>query len=95
MTFEEDRAYLQNALGKLEADTGPIAALLESSRERQFFELSLHNSSINEEYVKQRLNGEVDKHAALLQLEDFLSAHESMRSLAKVAEIQADLREHT
>lgn len=91
MTFEEDRAYLEHAIRKLEGGGGPIATLLEGSRERQFFELSLHNSRINDKYVEQRLEGVILKNAALEQLEDFLSAHESMRSLPIVLDVQAQL----
>lgn len=55
MMFEEDRAYLEHAIRKLEGGAGPIATLLESSREQQFFELSLHNSRINDKYIEQGL----------------------------------------
>lgn len=91
MTFEDDRAYLEHAIRKLEDNAGPIATMLESSRERQFFELSLCNSRINHEYVEQRLQGCLQKVALLNELENFLSLHESMRSIPKVLSIRAQL----
>jgi hypothetical protein len=44
MTFEEDRAYLEHAIGKLDASSenpGRIEYLLRTSFERQFLEMSL------------------------------------------------------
>lgn len=68
--------------------------LLETSRERQFLELSLHNSRINNEYVDQRLQplDHSQKDALLNQLEDFLSLHASMRNLPNVLKVRAQLR---
>lgn len=96
MTFEEDRAYLEHAIRKLEGGSAPgaTATLLETSRERQFFELSLHNSRINDEYVERRLRGSIQKDAALEQLEDFLSTHESMRNLPNVLDVRAQIKEN-
>lgn len=91
MLFEEDRAYLEHAIKKLEGSDGPIATLLETSYERQFFELSLHNSRINDEYVEQRLQGKMQKDAVLQQLEEFLSTHESMCRLSTVLDVRAQL----
>ncbi|KZF19222.1 hypothetical protein L228DRAFT_241891 [Xylona heveae TC161] len=106
MTFEEDRAYLEHAIGKLDTNSAPgsgsnsqtsgrIKHLLQTSFERQFFELSLHNWRINDEYIKRRLRFEdmkTNRNAALQQLDDFLSADESMRTLPRVIEVQNRLR---
>lgn len=93
--FSEDRAYLETAIKKLEASgpqsPGLISQLLETSRERQFFELSLHNRMINNEYVTRRLDTEFEKDAAMVQLEDFLSGHEAMRTLPAVLDLRAQL----
>lgn len=95
MTFEEDRAYLENAIGKLDAGSqtfGRIEHLLRTSFERQFFELSLHNRRINDEYVQQRFKDtKSNRYAALKQLEDFLSVHDSMRALPAVLDVQGRL----
>lgn len=91
MTFEEDRTYLEHAIRKLEGNAGPIAPLLETSRERQFFELSLRNSRINDEYAEKRLKGKIQNDTAIEQLEDFLSIHESMRNLPAVLDVRAQL----
>ncbi|ROT36431.1 hypothetical protein SODALDRAFT_219541 [Sodiomyces alkalinus F11] len=59
MTFEEDRAYLEYAISRLDARLGSpqrIHDLLRTSFERQFLELSLHNQRINEQYVKRRFD---------------------------------------
>lgn len=92
MTFEDDRAYLEHAVRRLEGDSGRIAALLESSHERQFFELSLRNPRINQAYVEQRLPGCLQKDALLNELEDFLSLHDFMRSLPSVLRLRAQVR---
>ena len=86
MTFEDDRAYLEQAIGKLEARRGRpgrIEYLLRTSFERQFFELSLHNRRCNEEYIRTRFDdAEWGKDVALRQLDDFLSANdESIQAL--------------
>lgn len=91
MTFKYDRTYLEHAIRQIEGGDGPIASLLESSRERQFFEMSLHNSRINAEYIEQRLQCEISRVAALEELEDFLSAHDTMRSLPNVLHLRAQL----
>ncbi|KAE9377630.1 hypothetical protein N431DRAFT_541317 [Stipitochalara longipes BDJ] len=52
MTFEEDRAYLEHVIGKLDASSenpGRIEHLLRTSFERQFLEMSLRNRKINDE----------------------------------------------
>ena len=46
MTFEEDRIYLENAIGELDANSqnpGRIEQLLRTSFERRFPEMSLLN----------------------------------------------------
>lgn len=95
MTFEEDRAYLENAIGKLDAGPqtfGRIEHLLRTSFERQFFELSLHNRRINEKYIQQRFKDiKSNRDAALKQLEDFLSVNDSMRALPAVLDVRGRL----
>jgi hypothetical protein len=97
MTFEEDRSYLENAIGKLDAGSqnpGQIEYMLRTSFERQFFELSLHNRWINDEYIQRRFkNTRMNREAALKQLEEFLSVHESMRALPAVLEVQSRLNQ--
>ncbi|WEW59312.1 hypothetical protein PRK78_004781 [Emydomyces testavorans] len=95
MTFEEDREYLENAVGKLDASSqnpGRIAHLLRTSFERQFLEMSLHNRRINDEYIQQRFdNTKFDRDAALQQLEDFLSNNESMQDFPGVLDVRRRL----
>lgn len=91
MTFEDDRAYLELAIRKLEGNAGPIATLLESSRERQFFEMSLRNQRIYQKYVEKKLSCSIQKDILLNELEDFLSQNDSMRNLPKVCELRAEL----
>lgn len=95
MTFEEDRAYLEHAIGKLDARLGSphrMAYLLRTSFERQFFELSLHNRRVNEQYIKRRYDPRgLSTKSALQQLDDFLSAHESMKALPGVVELRDSL----
>jgi hypothetical protein len=55
MDFAEDRAYLVEAMRKLSTDASNVADLLSSSFERQFFELSLRNRHVNNEYFELRL----------------------------------------
>lgn len=97
MTFEEDRAYLENVIRKLDLGSqisGRLEHLLRTSFERQFFELSLHNRRINSEYIRQRFKDtRSNRDAAIKQLEDFLSVHESMRTLPAVLEVQKRLNQ--
>lgn len=99
MTFEEDRAILENEIKNLAAKSSLpaaqlIPALLESSFERQFFELSLRNKRINEQYVQRRLvNFAIDSSSLADQLEEFLSGHASMRSHSVMLDIRARLME--
>ncbi|KAG8627928.1 hypothetical protein KVT40_003801 [Elsinoe batatas] len=54
-SFHDDRAYLENAIavhGRQSPHADALRRLLETSHERQFFELSLRNKRINKEYVK-------------------------------------------
>lgn len=95
MTFEEDREYLEGAMRDIAARSdSPIAqqvvTLLATSFERQFFELSLRNKVINEEYVRQRLkNRKFDDNVVLRQLEDFLLSYEAMRGSPTVLDLLA------
>lgn len=95
MTFEEDRAYLEQAIGKLEAglgNSGRIEYLLRTSFERQFFELSLHNQRSNEEYIRRRFDDtNWSKEVALCQLDDFLFANESMQASPAVLALRESL----
>lgn len=99
MTFEEDRAYLEQAIGKLESglgNPGRIECLLRTSFERQFFELSLHNQRCNEEYIRRRFDdAKWSKEAALCQLDDFLSANESIRAFPAVLALRERLGNDT
>lgn len=92
MTFEDDRAYLEHAIRRLEGGSGRIATLLESSYERQFFESSLCNPHINQAYVEQRLSCCLQKDMLLGELEQFLTLHNSMRSLPNVLKLRAQLQ---
>lgn len=95
MTFEEDRAYLERAIGRLEAGSGNpgrIEYLLRTSFERQFFELSLHNRRCNDEYIRTRFSdAKWSKELALCQLDDFLSADESVRTHPAVLSLREGL----
>jgi hypothetical protein len=96
MTFEEDRAYLEHAIGKLDDSSenpGRIEHLLRTSFERQFLEMSLRNRKINVEYVQRisKHDALLDKDAALEQLEDFLSVNESMRAIPAVLNLRSRL----
>lgn len=96
MIFEEDRAYLEHAIGKLDVSSeypGRIKYLLRTSFERQFLEMSLRNRKINNEYVQRIFKDDItlDKNAALEQLEDFLSVNESMRGLPTVLNLRSCL----
>ena len=96
MTFEEDRAYLEHAIGILDANSenpGRIKHLLRTSFERQFLEMSLRNRKINDEYVSRMFKDDTapNKNAALEQLEDFLSANESIRGLPTVLDLRSCL----
>ena len=93
MTFEEDREYLEQQIGKLDA-SGRVEHLLRTSFERQFFELSLHNRRINEQYIKRRFDPtKWSMREAFNQLDDFLSTHEPYRDLSAVDELQNRLRQ--
>ncbi|KAF2211848.1 hypothetical protein CERZMDRAFT_85234 [Cercospora zeae-maydis SCOH1-5] len=64
MTFEDDRTYLEGAIRKLATESASyrmLPNLLGTSRERQFFELSLRNKRINEQYVKLRLGSVLER----------------------------------
>ena len=96
MTFEEDRAYLEHAIGKLDASSkypGRIKHLLQTLFKRQFLEISLRNRKINDKYVQRifKDNTTLNKNAALEQLEDFLSVNESMRGLPTVLNLRSCL----
>lgn len=92
MAFEEDRAYLENAIGNLDNGAGSIRALLETSFERQFMELSLHNRRINQEYITRRLLGkEFDQKKILEELEDFLEKNPDMRGADGVEKLRSHL----
>lgn len=99
MTFEEDRAYLEQAIGKLEAgpeNQGRIEYLLRTSFERQFFELSLHNRRCNDEYIRMRFDDKKwSKEVALWQLDDFLSANEPARAYPAVLALREGLENDT
>lgn len=96
MIFEEDRAYSEHAIGKLDASSenpGRIEHLLRTSFERQFLEMSLRNRKINDEYVQRILKHDaiLDENAALEQLEDFVSVNELMRALPAVLKLRSRL----
>lgn len=96
MTFEEDRTYLEHAIGRLDASSqnpGRIEHLLRTSFERQFLEMSLRNRKINGEYVERRFKHgpKPDKNAALEQLEGFLSLNELMRGHPAVLSLRGRL----
>lgn len=76
MNFADDRTYLVSAIRKLSEEPGRLADLLASSWERQFFELSLRNKRINEEYIRIKFDGaEYDKKALGDQLDEFVSVN--------------------
>ena len=92
MTFEEDRAYLENAIGNLGNGADSIRALLQTSFERQFMELSLHNRRINQEYITRRLLGkEFDQKKTLEELDDFLEKNPNMRDADGVEKLRGHL----
>lgn len=80
MDFTEDRAYLENAIRELCVDGSNVADLLATSRERQFFELSLRNKRVNEEYIRLRCGRVANSQQILEQeLEEFFHKHAGMR----------------
>ncbi len=94
MTFEEDRTYLENAIGKLGSGADRIQNLLQTSFERQFMELSLHNRRINDEYINHGLKGrKLDQQKALEELNDFLQRNKGMSGVVSVLELQKRLSE--
>lgn len=99
MTFEQDRAYLEDVVGRLDASSespGKVEKLLRTSFERQFFELSLHNQRINEQYVSKRFDhAGWSRTEALDQLDEFLSSHESMKALPAVVDLRETLNSET
>jgi len=83
MTFADDRAYLEIAVAKLEANSltgsGKVSEFLRSSFERQFLQLSLHNHHVNAEYVRRKFeNTQPSKDVVIRELDSFISVHKSM-----------------
>lgn len=95
-TFEKDRHFLEEEIRKLSAaSTLPHAShipeLLESSYERQTFELSLRNKKINEEWAR-RDDGVADS-VALEHLESFLVSDPAMESNDKLQALRKSLQD--
>ena len=90
MTFEDDRLYLEKAVQRQVnsitlalPDAQCIPALLSSSSERQFFEMSLRNRAINVEYISRYISDiEVDKRVIFKQLNEILSKNPDARDSA-------------
>ncbi|KAG6040383.1 hypothetical protein E4U41_000704 [Claviceps citrina] len=96
-TFEEDRAYFEMTLRKLAA-AGPypnhleITSLLQSSFERQFFELALRNKKINSCYIDMKINNQpLGKTALKEELEAFLCTDPMLREDPRVLELWSRL----
>jgi hypothetical protein len=90
--FAADREYLVNAIRDLPGETGILANLLASSWERQFFELSLRNKRINEEYIRLKLGGwEYDKKLLCDQLDDFVFANKAVGNDAAFEKLRRQL----
>lgn len=97
MNFAEDRAYLEAAIRRVSTPEAAtvIADLLATSTERQFFEMSLRNKRINEEYIRLRVGNAdvVDKKMMIGQLESFLMANEDLSRHASIVELRRNLTE--
>jgi hypothetical protein len=68
-----------------------VASLLEGSRGRQFFQLSLHNRDMNREYAEMYFKkSELDAGIILGQLDDFLQSRPDLEGHPKVSRIRND-----
>lgn len=93
--FSDDREYLENAVLELSKKldiNGLLAELLASSQERQFFQLSLRNKAVNNEYVRLRLNDEIDSAAIEKELSNFTKMHEDAAENAAIKELLLQLK---
>ncbi|KAF2220148.1 hypothetical protein BDZ85DRAFT_284581 [Elsinoe ampelina] len=93
--FADDRRYLEDAMREL--DGGSItavrlASMLQTSRERQIFEMSLSNARINQEYVDRELRSfDADYQALSRHLNVFLECEPVMREHQSVQALRLQL----
>lgn len=93
MTFEDDRAYLEGVIDRLDVASGnprKIGQMLRESYERQFLQMSLHNRSVNSQYSQRdirRYYGETDR---LQELESFLVCNNDLRAYDCVQRLQGN-----
>lgn len=94
MTFEDDRVMLESIVHRLSTTSpSPIAkevpALLRTSRERQFFEMSLRNKQINAEYTREKLvPSSINKTMALQNLAEFLESNPDLQENPGIQQLQ-------
>ncbi|KAK3376724.1 hypothetical protein B0T24DRAFT_677593 [Lasiosphaeria ovina] len=97
MTFEDDRVMLESIVHRLSTTSpSPIAkevpALLRTSRERQFFEMSLRNKQINAEYTREKLvPSSINKTMALRNLAEFLESNPDLQKDPGIQQLETRL----
>ncbi|KAK3693266.1 hypothetical protein B0T22DRAFT_504842 [Podospora appendiculata] len=97
MTFEDDRVMLESIVHRLSTTSpSPIAkevpALLRTSRERQFFEMSLRNKQINAEYTREKLvPSSINKTMALQNLAEFLESNPDLQKDPGIQQLETRL----
>ncbi|KAI0098289.1 kinase-like domain-containing protein [Nemania sp. FL0031] len=97
MIFDDDRAELERIIDRLAMSSPAPAAkeipnLLRTSRERQFFEMSLRNKRINAEYTRVKLvSSPINKVLALQSLGKFIRSNPDLQSDAGVLQLQTRL----
>ncbi|KAF4553271.1 Hypothetical protein D9617_7g029980 [Elsinoe fawcettii] len=83
-SFEDDRAYLESAIVELHGKSSDalwIQSLLQTSYERQFFELSLYNQKVNEKYISIKLvDIECDRGLMQSHFETFLQRNTDLQA---------------
>ena len=92
MSFAEDRAYLEASIREMCGDDGDVADLLATSPERQFFELSLRNKRVNDEYIRMRCDSiAASKNVLSSELEAFFRKHTEMTNHPTLTKLRTQL----
>ncbi|KAL5935454.1 hypothetical protein ACKVV7_000208 [Pyricularia oryzae] len=99
MTFEDDRNELERIIYTASLSSSlptakEIPNLLHTSRERQFFEMSLRNKRINAEFTLVKLvPNRINKTLAVQNLVEFLELNPDLQSNLNVRKLESNLRE--